>query len=1043
MYAPSGRCQSADAIPANGWAPQSSAYFMLPKEISSVLPLPPPPKGDVNSAGYLRPVANMSVRDAGINPTAFSWDPASVWYANVPVNVSNSSGASLVQPFARPYVFSALTSRADDGPLDPIALPFNVSFYGQSMSQLNLGANGFLRVVSTSPCSGSFAFGSCDTVDGYSGIIAPLVTDFDPGNYYDSEIYYGAFDASALSAADCSRSAGLPAAQSACAVWLNMGLWQGNDVPAQQDPPNPSFSFLACIYADGAIRWRYGQVLGIAGYNVNSWSASDPVPRTGGPPNTTQWLAGIRSLSSTYHMTSDVDFNSLYPPAALPAAEWDDGEVDLNIPTQTLLTRDGVRQGASAALCAYAPIACPVPSCGDAGTVVAMTWSPPACGLGFEALTSQSSSTAGGAGLLPRLECLFGDIPVVADVIPSPANGANSSMSYNVQCTAPFIPGGYTGKMTVPLRLQLVLSASVAGYAPRQRQSVLVGGISPRAGNGIGSPAPYADSSTGTVAVPLEVYGVECMSGNGTCSPSAAGGRRMVAVGSLPSSGVQKVIVSKPLTFTYSHGSSSCGCSASDANAVCDKCGVCGGEGTFVDCAGVCFGRAYINDCGLCVAGTTGLLESYGKDCNGACAGPDNTCNSGGGGTGGGSADDNANHTYSLLSAIVVAALITCSIALMSVIFYVGWQTIVRGHNNDDDGGAIGLEFLTLEDMGIPPGLSASSLAAIPLVKYEAKGEALAGCPVEERDTCPICMDDFKPDDTVRVLPPCKHIYHVGCIDTWFQRSTQCPTCRADLRSPEELAAVEQARQQMQRQRAIVLGQSPPAEEAPAQVTSETGAAQPAAGAANTAGAGGRRGRAAQRSSGAVTSASEAEYGSDSATSATESGGGSRRQAGATGAGLGLMAVLPRFALGRSRRVAADGSGRPDDSDVTASATEDSGDEHSSVTSAGGAGAMPAHHRTGWRTGGPPGVSHPAPLSSSLHTARAQSATGRHPASVHDDNYDDGAEDGGPYFRSNPMVIQRLFPRGMGPAAAAAAGGHASTGASQAPHLSAVDRQAR
>ncbi|CAK9016360.1 RING-H2 finger protein ATL11 (RING-type E3 ubiquitin transferase ATL11) [Durusdinium trenchii] len=46
---------------------------------------------------------------------------------------------------------------------------------------------------------------------------------------------------------------------------------------------------------------------------------------------------------------------------------------------------------------------------------------------------------------------------------------------------------------------------------------------------------------------------------------------------------------------------------------------------------------------------------------------------------------------------------------------------------------------------------------------------------------CSICLVDFTPNDVVRKLMPCGHIFHKGCIDMWIKRNLICPLCRADL----------------------------------------------------------------------------------------------------------------------------------------------------------------------------------------------------------------------------------------------------------------------
>ena len=48
---------------------------------------------------------------------------------------------------------------------------------------------------------------------------------------------------------------------------------------------------------------------------------------------------------------------------------------------------------------------------------------------------------------------------------------------------------------------------------------------------------------------------------------------------------------------------------------------------------------------------------------------------------------------------------------------------------------------------------------------------------------CPICRVNFEENDIVRKINHCGHMYHLNCIDNWFQEHSTCPVCRHNLNS--------------------------------------------------------------------------------------------------------------------------------------------------------------------------------------------------------------------------------------------------------------------
>lgn len=70
-------------------------------------------------------------------------------------------------------------------------------------------------------------------------------------------------------------------------------------------------------------------------------------------------------------------------------------------------------------------------------------------------------------------------------------------------------------------------------------------------------------------------------------------------------------------------------------------------------------------------------------------------------------------------------------------------------------------------------GLQTSVINGIKVVKYDKSDGVIDGT------DCTVCMSEFEGGDVLRLLPNCKHAFHISCIDTWLQSHTNCPLCRA------------------------------------------------------------------------------------------------------------------------------------------------------------------------------------------------------------------------------------------------------------------------
>lgn len=50
---------------------------------------------------------------------------------------------------------------------------------------------------------------------------------------------------------------------------------------------------------------------------------------------------------------------------------------------------------------------------------------------------------------------------------------------------------------------------------------------------------------------------------------------------------------------------------------------------------------------------------------------------------------------------------------------------------------------------------------------------------------CAVCLSKFEDIEILRLLPKCKHAFHINCIDHWLEKHSSCPLCRHKV-NPED-----------------------------------------------------------------------------------------------------------------------------------------------------------------------------------------------------------------------------------------------------------------
>ena len=72
----------------------------------------------------------------------------------------------------------------------------------------------------------------------------------------------------------------------------------------------------------------------------------------------------------------------------------------------------------------------------------------------------------------------------------------------------------------------------------------------------------------------------------------------------------------------------------------------------------------------------------------------------------------------------------------------------------------------------------------IPTDEHLRNNTTVTRLEVDIGDNCAICQDPLVTTQDVRTINHCQHMFHIQCIDTWFQRNIHCPCCRHDIRDP-------------------------------------------------------------------------------------------------------------------------------------------------------------------------------------------------------------------------------------------------------------------
>jgi len=78
------------------------------------------------------------------------------------------------------------------------------------------------------------------------------------------------------------------------------------------------------------------------------------------------------------------------------------------------------------------------------------------------------------------------------------------------------------------------------------------------------------------------------------------------------------------------------------------------------------------------------------------------------------------------------------------------------------------------------------------LFPIEIPSNDIVSCKREEEDCieetlCPICIDTYDDGNTIIHSKNCSHFFHKDCIFQWLEKNDDCPCCRKNMITPQEL----------------------------------------------------------------------------------------------------------------------------------------------------------------------------------------------------------------------------------------------------------------
>ncbi|XP_014498213.1 RING-H2 finger protein ATL67 [Vigna radiata var. radiata] len=91
-------------------------------------------------------------------------------------------------------------------------------------------------------------------------------------------------------------------------------------------------------------------------------------------------------------------------------------------------------------------------------------------------------------------------------------------------------------------------------------------------------------------------------------------------------------------------------------------------------------------------------------------------------------------------------------------------RVIFVAEDDDDD-----------EEASVALGLDQSVINSYPRFQFDRDNARNSN---GNNNTCSICLCEYKDSEMLRMMPECRHFFHLCCLDSWLRLRGTCPVCR-------------------------------------------------------------------------------------------------------------------------------------------------------------------------------------------------------------------------------------------------------------------------